>query len=229
MNKLNSNIIIFFIVVLILLLSYWKVFRRAKGVYKISGFLLFKYIYRLIAALIFIYLISNKEETKFSENNNKNTTIYVINESHLNQQELVFNFKNLITNDLKNHLNQTNNSYSIAKFDTKNHILLKILPDLKPNQLIVVLENNSLNFSNTFSQKLQFPVGFERLINSSDFYKFKLNNNTLLFLDENDRSEIELGHFNNFNIVFNLKLYLVFLLIVTFSVDVLISLKIIKI
>lgn len=223
----NTYLLIFLGIILILIFNYVMFYQTNRKLFEISGFLFFKYIFRIFAATIFLYLISSGIPIIDIDQNATKTKVYLIEKKDLETPDLILNFKDFILSDLKT-TSLKNYDYSIGIYDKKKGNILKILP-----------YQNSFQFKKLFENKTSKSFGFfYQPLDLSKTYlsKFEFENKGILYLnskkvplEQNAGKSNDLFTFNSLNFSFNLKLYLLFLLILLISADISISLKIIKI
>lgn len=227
MDKTNINILIVLLAILLLALSYWKILTISKGIFKVSGILFFKYFFRLLITLLFVYLSFDVSNQTKLENNKNPTLVYLYQSDKIHSHDYEVNFKNYVLNDINKIDDQTN--YTIMRINSGTGELFKILPILKGFQLITILNNTQIQNLHGYPQKLDQKV--QSSLNSwgHDFYKFKMDKNQIVPYQKESNDFLNQIQSNNLNITFNLKVYLLFLLIVILTSDILLSLKIIKI
>lgn len=227
MEDLNSIILIISGIIFSFLINYGQFFKITKSIFNLSGFLFFKYLFRLLISVVFIYLLIYSD-TQFSKPEiNNNSILYVIKKSQFDSNLTSLNFKNYVLNDLKNLKSQSNN-FSIAVFDVKTKIAAKITPNLNADQMVFFLENNASGYLNGYAKRLTINSRIFPLISNENFQKFELIGDELI-IEKKENLIREIFLINKLDFIFNLKVYLLILLIVLMSVDILISIKIIKI
>jgi len=227
MDKTNLNILIVAIAIIMLGLNYWKIFTISRGIFKVSGILFFKYFFRLLITIIFIYLSFNHLSTSSKDININPTFVYIFQSDKIHSRDYVVNFKKFVVNDLNNA--DEINSYNLIRYNSKKKEFIKILPDLKSGQLLKIINNNNLQNFNSYPEKWELKVNFNSKLLDNEFRKFEIIENQIFPIQNDSNIFINEIQGNKLNITFNLKVYLLFLLIVVLTSDILLSLKIIKI
>lgn len=227
MDKININIFTIVIAIILLGLNYWKIYTTSKGLFQISGALLFKYFLRLLITFLFVYLLIDMGNLSKQRDQTSPTVVFIIPENEIIAHDYAINFKDFILNDLNN--SDDNSNYLLIQYNSKRNEFFKILPDLKRTQLIEILNNNNLQNLHGYPQKLDLSFISNSKFSENEFLKYEIIENHLIPFEKDSNTFLNQIQSNNLNITFNLKVYLLFLLIVFLMVDILLSLKIIKI
>jgi hypothetical protein len=227
MEKPDTYLLFFLGIILVILINYVKFYQKTRKLFDISGFLFFKYIFRIFTASVFLYIVYIENFAVPENQDLIQSKVYLINNEDLSSNESVRNFKAFVARDIKDNSNNRFN-YSIGVVDRKKQLIYKIFPLLRPEQMITFLDNNSSNSLGFFAQKLNKNLTNFNKLNPLENKILILNRNNELMKDVDDSAN-GLFSFNSFKFIIDLKLYLLFLLILIVSLDISISLKIIKI
>ena len=227
MDKISFNIFIIVTSILLMIVNYLKIFITTRGIYQVSGVLLFKYFFRLLIILIFSYLAIDFDKSRIENNQKRPSIAFVLPSNQITSHDYMIKFRNFVLNDLKK--SEENIIYNLVKYNSLNGQLYKILPDLNKTQLLEILTNNNIQNLQSFPQKIDLNLSSKTAIMGEELLKFGIYKNQIYPITKDENRFLKQFQSNNLNITFNLKVYLLFLLIIFLASDLLFSLKIIKI